>query len=65
MREITRREYQWIEQFGAGRRANLPGYAGLEVWEWNAHSLSETAVAIAGSVLVALVVSHYATDREN
>ncbi|WP_426265124.1 hypothetical protein [Sphingomonas sp. PWP1-2] len=61
----TQREYQWIEQFGAGRRANMPGYAGLEVWDWNAHSLSETAVAIAGSVLVALVVSHYAADREN
>ena len=65
MREITQREYQWIEQFGAGRRANMPGYAGLELWEWNAHSLSETAVAIIGSVLVALVVSHYAADREN
>eukprot|EP01037_Dinobryon_pediforme_P022611 gene22611-23822_t len=62
MREITQREYQWIEQFGGGHRANMPGYAGLEVWDWNAHSLSETAVAIAGSVLVALVVSHYAAD---
>jgi hypothetical protein len=65
MREITQREYQGIEQLGAGRRANMPGYAGLEVWDWNAHSLIETAVAIAGSVLVALVVSHYAADREN
>ena len=57
MREITQREYQWIEQFGGGRRANMPGYAGLEVWEWNSHSLSETAVAILGSVVVAIVMS--------
>ena len=57
MREITQREYQWIEHFGDGRRANMPGYAGLEVWQWNAHSLSETAVAIAASVALTLVVT--------
>lgn len=57
MREITQREYQWIEQFGGGRRANMPGYAGLEVWQWNAHSLSETAVAIAASVALAVFVT--------
>ena len=57
MREITQREYQWIEQFGAGRRANMPGYAGLEVWQWNSHSLAETAVAIAASAALAAVVT--------
>ncbi|WP_010161857.1 hypothetical protein [Sphingomonas sp. PAMC 26617] len=57
MREITQREYQWIEQFGAGRRANMPGYAGLEVWQWNTHSLAETAVAIAASVVLAAAVT--------
>jgi hypothetical protein len=57
MREITQREYQWIEQFGGGRRANMPGYAGLEIWEWNAHSISETVVAIAASVLLAAAVT--------
>jgi hypothetical protein len=57
MREITQREYQWIEQFGGGHRANMPGYAGLEVWEWNSHSISETVVAILVSLLVAVVVT--------
>jgi len=56
MREITQREYQWIEAFGHGRRANMPGYAGLELWEWNRHSLEETATAIVAVVIVALVV---------
>lgn len=56
MREITQREYQWIEAFGHGHRANMPGYAGLEVWEWNRHSLEETAAAIFVVVIVALVV---------
>lgn len=57
MREITQREYQWIEQFGGGLRANMPGYAGLEVWQWNSHSLSETVVAITASVVVAAIVT--------
>lgn len=57
MREITQREYQWIEAFGHGRRANMPGYAGLEVWQWNAHSLSETGVAIAASIALAAIVT--------
>lgn len=55
MREITQREYQWIEAFGHGRRANMPGYAGLDVWAWNRHSLEETAVAIFAVVILALV----------
>jgi len=57
MREITQREYQWIEQFGGGHRANMPGYAGLEVWQWNSHSISETVVAIAASVGLAAIAS--------
>jgi hypothetical protein len=57
MREITQREYQWIETFGAGHRANMPGWAGLEVWQWNAHSISETVVAIAAAMIVAALVA--------
>ena len=57
MREITQREYQWIEAYGHGLRANMPGYAGLMVWEWNRHSIEETVVAIAASVIVAAAVS--------
>src|SRR5262245_50727664 len=57
MREITQREYQWIEAYGHGLRRNMPGYAGLEVWEWNAHSIAETVTAIAAALLVAALVS--------
>jgi len=57
MREITQREYQWIERFGGGHRATMPGYAGLEVWQWNSHSISETVLAIVASILVAVVVT--------
>lgn len=57
MREITQREYQWIEAYGHGLRANMPGYAGLEVWEWNYHSISETLVAMAVAFAIAIAIS--------
>ena len=57
MREVTQREYQWIEQFGNGHRANMPGYAGVEFWEWNSHSISETIVAMVASILLAALVT--------
>jgi hypothetical protein len=60
MREVTQREYQWIEQFGNGHRANMPGYAGLEFWAWNSHSISETLVAVAACLAVAVVVARRA-----
>ncbi len=63
MREITQREYQWIEAFGHGLRRNMPGYEGLKVWEWNAHSISETIVAIVAAVILAVIVSTTAGGR--
>lgn len=55
MREITQHEYRWIEAFGHGRRANMAGYEGLKVWDWNRHSIEETALAIAAVVAVAAI----------
>jgi hypothetical protein len=53
MREVTQREYQWIEAYGGGLRANMPPLAGWEVWQWNRHSIDETVMAIAASVALA------------
>ena len=35
-REITQAEYRWIEHFGAGHRANMPWWGGLDprVWQY-------------------------------
>lgn len=57
MREITQREYQWIEAYGDGLRRNMPGYEGMKVWEWNSHSISETLAAIAAAGVVAIAIS--------
>ena len=55
-REITQAEYRWIEQYGAGLRANMPWWGGLDpaVWQkpdawldWLLPSLAVVAVAIA------------------
>jgi hypothetical protein len=59
MREITQREYQWIEQYGGGLRRNMPFDAGLRFWEWSAHSISETVVAIACAMVLAMLVSRF------
>jgi hypothetical protein len=57
MREITQREYQWIEAFGGGRRRNMAWYEGMKFWEWNRHSIEETVIALAAAALVAIVVA--------
>ena len=55
-REVTQAEYRWIEQFGAGRRANMPWWGGLApaVWQradpwldWIVPTLAVTGVALA------------------
>lgn len=33
-REITQAEYRWIEQYGAGLRANMPWWGGLDLRVW-------------------------------
>ena len=33
-REIAQAEYRWIEQFGAGLRANMPWWGGLDPAVW-------------------------------
>ncbi|CAN5230362.1 hypothetical protein BH10PSE12_BH10PSE12_22290 [soil metagenome] len=60
MREITQHEYRWIEAYGHGLRANMPGYEGLKFWDWNRHSIEETIAAIIAVVAVALVAGHFA-----
>jgi hypothetical protein len=55
-REITQAEYRWIELYGAGLRANMPWWGGLDlrVWQkvdpwldWSLPSLLVLVVAFA------------------
>lgn len=53
-RELTQAEYRWIEQFGAGLRANMPWWGGFDprVWQktdpwvdWIVPSIVTSAIA--------------------
>ena len=55
-REVTQAEYRWIEQFGAGRRANMPWWGGFDpaVWQradpwldWIVPTVAVTVVTLA------------------
>ena len=55
-REVTQAEYRWIEQFGAGRRANMPWWGAFDpaVWQradpwldWIVPALAVTGAALA------------------
>ena len=58
-REITQAEYRWIEQFGGGRRANMPWWGGLDPQVWNFKSLGDVlfpAIAVVAVYGIARVV---------
>jgi hypothetical protein len=59
MREITQHEYRWIEAYGGGRRAAMPVLEGLNIWDWNAHSLLETIVALGVSAVLAVFLTRW------
>jgi len=35
----------------------MPGYTGVEIWQWNSHSVSETVVAVLACVAMAAFVT--------
>lgn len=45
-REHAQAEYRWIEIFGAGRRANLPVWGGLDPEAWTAQSVFDVLLPI-------------------
>lgn len=52
-REHAQAEYRWIEQYGAGKRANMPWYGGFDYVVWNISSLFDWVVpALACAVLL-------------
>ena len=57
-REFTQAEYRWIENFGSGRRANMPWWGGFDpaVWQradpwldWIVPTLAVAGIAFAMS----------------
>lgn len=46
-REHTQAEYRWIEQFGDGKRINMPQWGGLDPRVWNLASVLDWLVPVA------------------
>lgn len=62
-REITQAEYRWIEQFGNGRRANMPWWGGLDLRVWQSlDPWLDWLVPCAVTLLVALVIGSRAAS---
>ena len=57
-REVTQAEYRWIEQFGEGRRANMPWWGGLDPQVWQTLDPWLDWTLPSAAVLVVAVVTH-------
>ena len=45
-REHTQAEYRWIEQYGKGKRINMPWWGGFNFRVWNIDSLLDFVIPI-------------------
>lgn len=45
-REHAQAEYRWIEEFGAGRRANLPAWGGLDPAAWTGKGVMDALLPV-------------------
>lgn len=56
-REHTQAEYRWIEQFGAGVRANMPQWGGFDPRVWTLGSVVDWLVPVVASALLYLCLT--------
>ena len=54
-REHTQAEYRWIAQFGAGKRANMPWWGGVDWRVWDVASLLDWLVPVVACAAVYLI----------
>lgn len=56
-RELAQAEYRWIEQFGAGLRANAPWWAALDPKVWTkADQIADVIGPIAATSILAVIM---------
>ena len=57
-REVTQAEYRWIEHYGAGLRANMPWWGGLDLRVWQYPDPWLDWIVPCAVVLVIAVAAH-------
>lgn len=62
-REVTQAEYRWISAYGAGKRANMPFWGGLDPAAWTLKSLGDAVLPTAATVIVYLLVLYWRRPR--
>lgn len=56
-REHTQAEYRWIAEFGYGKRANMPWWAGFDPQAWDAASALDWLVPVLMCSAIYFVIS--------
>lgn len=52
-REIAQAEYRWIDQFGNGKRANMPWWGGFDKRVWKTDAIADLLCPVVAVVTVA------------
>jgi len=55
-REHAQAEYRWIENYGNGKRANMPWYGGFSVKAWDTKSVLDALLPIMAAAIVAIFI---------
>lgn len=58
-RELAQAEYRWIENYGGGKRANMPFTGQFDPRVWSFKSLSDMAFPIAATAGLAIAHTLY------
>lgn len=56
-REHTQAEYRWIERFGQGLRANMPGWGGFDPRAWTWASVLDWAAPVLACAALGLYLA--------
>lgn len=64
-RELAQAEYRWIEQFGAGLRANAPWWAALDRRVWTSADQYADLIGPVAACTVLAVIMHLTAAPRN
>ena len=56
-REHAQAEYRWIENYGNGRRANMPWWGGFDPKVWNLKSITDWILPCLAVITLGMIIS--------
>jgi hypothetical protein len=58
-REHAQAEYRWVEEYGYGKRNNMPWYGGFDPLVWDVGSILDVVCAVAAAALLAFALTFW------